>query len=113
MKKALVAAAIAGCLASPAFAKDTKFWNLTANTITKLEISPAGLNQWGPDQTVNDPDHGVDHDERLKITGVKTGLYDVRFTDKTGRECALTDVVIREGEVFSIAEKNIGICGNK
>src|SRR5271156_6309472 len=112
MMKSLVAATIALGSASPALAKDTRFWNLTANTITMLQLSPAGRNQWGPDQTVNDPDHGVDHDERLKITGVKSGLYDVRFTDKAGRQCAITDVAVKEGAVFSIDEKNIGVCGH-
>ncbi len=112
MKTSLVAATIACCVSSPALAKDTRFWNLTANTITMLQLSPAGKNQWGPDQTVNDPDHTVDHDERLKITGVKSGLYDVKFTDKAGRDCAVTDVTIKEGAVFAIDEKNLGACGN-
>ena len=49
-------------------AKDTRFWNLTANTITSLQLSPAGKNDWGRKQAGNDRDGTVDHDERLKIT---------------------------------------------
>ena len=37
-----------------AMAKNTQFWNLTANPITSLRLSPAGANDWGPDQTDND-----------------------------------------------------------
>jgi hypothetical protein len=111
MKASLVAATIAICASSPALAKDTRFWNLTANTITSLQLSPAGKSQWGPDQAFNDPDHAVDHDERLKITGVKSGRYDVKFTDAAGRECAVADVNVEEGAVFSIEEKNIRACG--
>lgn len=112
MRKSLVTAAALGCLISPpALAKDTRFWNLTANTITALQLSPAGKADWGADQTVNDPDHTVDHDERLKITNVKSGVFDVKFTDKTGRECVVKDVAIKEGAVFSIDEKKVAGCG--
>ena len=94
------------------WAKDTRFWNLTAQTITELHLSPAGKNDWGVNQTDNDPDHSVDHDERLKILGVDTGAYDVKFKDKTGRACILRNVEIKAGGVFSIEEKALGAgCG--
>ncbi len=96
---------------SLAYAKDTQFWNLTAHTITALQLSPAGRDQWGADQTANDPDHSVDHDERLKILGIVAGAYDVKFTDKTGRTCEVKNLAIREGRVFSIDEKQVGACG--
>jgi hypothetical protein len=86
-------------------AKDTRFWNLTANTITSLQLSPVGRNDWGPNQTDNDADHSVDHDERLKILGLRSGNYDVKFADKAGRICVVTDVSVKEGGIFSIDEK--------
>ncbi len=85
--------------------------DLTANTITAFQISPAGQNEWGADQTANDRDHSVEHDERLKITGVKSGVYDVKFTDKAGRLCVVKDVVVSEGAVFTIDEKSVKNCG--
>ena len=97
--------------ATAANAKDTRFWNLTAHTIISLQLSPAGNNDWGPDQIVNDPDHSVDHDERLKITGAPSGRYDVKFIDNTGRHCLIAGVDIREGAVFAIEEKKLGDCG--
>jgi hypothetical protein len=100
----------AAALSSAAMAKTTQLWNLTANTITSLQLSPTGKDQWGPDQTVNDPDHTVDHDERLKITGAPPGVYDVRFVDKTGRTCIVAGVEIKQGAIVSIEEKVLKNC---
>jgi len=93
-----------------ALAKDTRFWNLTANTITSVQLSPAGKNDWGRNQADNDADHTVDHDERLKITGTPPGVYDVRFVDKSGRTCVVRNIDVKEGLVFSIEEKNLKDC---
>src|ERR1700733_15525228 len=70
----------------------TRFWNLTGETITHLYLAPTGTADWGPDQCRNDKDGSVDFDERLRITGVSSGHYDVRFTDKTGRSCVVKNV---------------------
>lgn len=110
-----LAAALAAALAvtaAPAAAagKPTQFWNLTGNTIDTLRMSPAGKNSFGPNQCANDKDGTVDPDERLKLTGVATGAYDVRFTDKKHRTCEARNVAVKEGEVFSLSEKEI-TCG--
>jgi hypothetical protein len=93
-----------------AAAKPTQFWNLVSSTVTKLEISKAGANAFGPNQTANDPDGAVDHDERLKITGVTSGAHDVRLMLKDGRTCFARNVSIREGKVFSIEDKDLVDC---
>ena len=93
-----------------ASAKDTQFWNLTANTITSLQLSPAGKNEWGRNQTDNDKDRTVDHDERLKITDTASGTYDVKIADKSGRTCIVPNVEVKAGSIFSIDEKNLKDC---
>jgi V8-like Glu-specific endopeptidase len=93
-----------------ASAKDTRLWNLTANTITSLQLSPPGKNEWGRNQADNDPDHTVDHDERLKITDTDAGTYDVKFVDRSGRTCVVPNVQIKAGSVFSIEEKELKGC---
>jgi hypothetical protein len=93
-----------------ASAKDTRFWNLTANTITSLQLSPAGKNDWGRNQADNDRDRTVDHDERLKITDTVPGTYDVKFVDKSGRTCVVPNIEVKTGAVFSIEEKNLKDC---
>src|ERR1700733_8912297 len=102
---------IAALLPISALAKDTRFWNLTANTITSVQLSPAGKNDWGRNQADNDRDHTVDHDERLKITDTPPGMYDVKFSDKSGRTCVVPNIEVKEGSVFSIDEKNLKNCG--
>ena len=93
-----------------ASAKDTRFWNLTANTITSLQLSPAGKNDWGRNQADNDRDHTVDHDERLKITDTPAGVYDVKFVDKGGRTCVVPNVQVKTGAIFTIEEKDLKGC---
>ena len=91
-------------------AKETRFWNLTANTITSLQLSPAGKNEWGRNQADNDRDHTVDHDERLKITDTAPGTYDLRFVDKSGRTCVVPNVQVKAGAIFAIEEKELKDC---
>lgn len=95
---------------SGAAAKPSRFWNLTANTITSFQLAPAGTEKWGRDQCQNDRDGTVDHDERLRITGVSPGRYDAKFSDKKGRVCIVRGLEVQEGEVFAIEEKNLAGC---
>jgi len=105
-----LAALVLALMPAAASAKDTRFWNLTANTITSLQLSPAGKNEWGRNQTDNDNDRTVDHDERLKITDTASGVYDVKFTDKTGRTCVVPNVEVKTNAIFSIEEKALKDC---
>jgi hypothetical protein len=98
----------------PALAADrkgTRFWNLTLHTIVSLQMSPAGQQAWGRDQCENDRDHEVDHDERLRITGIEPGRYDVRLKDKSGRICTVRNVDVKDGAIFTIEEKDLADCG--
>jgi hypothetical protein len=111
MAKALALTAfIIAFIPTGASAKDTQFWNLTVNTITSLQLSPAGKNDWGPNQADNDRDRTVDHDERLKITNTAPGMYDVKFVDKSGRTCVVPNIQVKAGSIFSIEEKNLKGC---
>jgi hypothetical protein len=102
-----------GMVSSVATAQDRRgirFWNLTLYTITKLQLSPAGKDAWGPDQCQNDRDGTVDHDERLRITGIEPGRYDVKLADKIGRVCILRNIEVKDGAVFAIEEKELTDC---
>jgi hypothetical protein len=109
-KAVFLAAFILASIPMGASAKDTQFWNLTANTIMSLQLSPPGKNEWGRNQADNDRDHTVDHDERLKITDTEAGIYDVKFADKSGRTCVVPNVQVKAGAIFSIAEKELKGC---
>jgi hypothetical protein len=88
----------------------TRFWNLTANTVKELYLSPTEKNEWGPNQCANDKDGEVDHRERLTITGIQTGRYDARLVDTRGRNCTVANIEIKEGAVFSIEENQLKNC---
>jgi len=109
-RAAILIAFILALIPISASAKDTQFWNLTANTITSLQLSPTGKNEWGRNQADNDKDHTVDHDERLKITDTASGTYDVKIVDTTGRTCVVPNIQVKAGAIFSIDEKNLKDC---
>ena len=50
------------------------------------------------------------HDERLTITGISPGTYDVKLTDKIGRVCIVKDVEVKDAAVFAIEEKQLTDC---
>jgi hypothetical protein len=90
--------------------KGIRFWNLTTATVSGLQLSPAGKDSWGSNQTLNDKDGEVDHDERLRITGIEPGHYDVKVSYRDKRECIVRNVEIRANAVFSIADKDLTNC---
>jgi hypothetical protein len=87
-----------------------RFWNLTHGRISEFYLAPAGTTNWGPNQAKNDKDGVVDPDERLNITGVQSGSYDVKLTDKDGRTCMAHGVKVEVGQIFSIDEKDLTAC---
>ena len=98
------------CFSGSAFAKETRFWNLTASTAKSLELAPAGTQAFGPNQCLNDPDREVEHDERVKVTGIAPGAYDARLTLADGRKCLVRNVQVEAGKVFSIEDKDLTDC---
>ena len=112
MRTLLIAGAALALLSAPAAAKNkpTRFWNLTIYTVTSLQLSPPGKQQWGPNQCKNDRDGTVDHDERVAVTGVRSGRYDVKLADKIGRVCIVRNVNVKEGGIFIIEEKQLTDC---
>jgi hypothetical protein len=90
--------------------RSTRFWNLTRYTISEFYLAPAGSTSFGPNQCTNDKDGTVDHDERLRITGVEAGTYDAKLTDVKGRTCVVRNIKIEPGQIFSIEEADLTSC---
>jgi hypothetical protein len=105
-----IALLMAGTGELQAQGKGIRFWNLTSATISGFQLSPAGKNEWGPNQTLNDKDKEVDHDERLRITGVLPGRYDARVSYPNSRRCFVRDIEIKADAVFSISDKDLKDC---
>ena len=108
----VLALAVLAATSSPALAESrpTRFWNLTRYTISELYLAPAGTTNFGPNQCKNDKDGTVDHDERLRITGVEPGSYDAKLTDVSGRSCLVRNIKVEAGQIFSIEEKELTSC---
>jgi hypothetical protein len=113
MSRALIAIAVLS-IAVPgelfAQGKGIRLWNLTTATITGFQLSPVGKTDWGPNQTLNDKDKEVDHDERLRITGVEPGRYDAKVSYAGSKQCFVRDIEIKADAVFSIADKDLKDC---
>jgi hypothetical protein len=90
--------------------KGIRLWNLTSATISSFQLSPAGKNDWGPNQTLNDKDKEVDHDERLRITGIEPGRYDAKVGYPDLRSCTVRDIEIKADAVFSVSDKDLKDC---
>jgi hypothetical protein len=90
--------------------KTTRFWNLTAKTVTSLRLAPAGTDKFGTDLCANDKDGSVDHDERLKVPNLASGQYDAKIGYADGRICTVKNMAIETGKVFSIEDKDLTAC---
>src|ERR1043166_8528908 len=107
---ALIALLLANTNELAAQGKGIRLWNLTTATITGFQLSPAGENAWGPNQTLNDKDKEVDHDERLRLTGITPGRYDAKVSYGDKRQCVVRDIDIKADAVFSISDKDLADC---
>ena len=111
MKRAIPLGVAAILFAQPAAAKDTRFWNLTSSTVKSLELAPTGTSAFGPNQCANDPDGEVDHDERVKVTGVAPGPTTRGSSLKRARLHG-EGIRIEAGKVFTVEEKDLVGCSH-
>src|SRR3979490_1799752 len=92
---ALVALLLASTGELAAQGKGVRLWNLTTATISEFQLSPVGKNDWGPNQTLNDKDKEVDHDERLRITGCEPGGDDAKVSYAGSKQGLVRDMEIK------------------
>lgn len=80
-----------------------KFWNLTGVDLTELSLAPAGTDKFGENQTKNDDNGLAENDERLPLSNVTAGKYDVRIKDKSGRTCLIKNVEVKDSGPYSFS----------
>ena len=90
--------------------KGIRLWNLTTATISSFQLSPVGRDKWTANLTLADKDKEVDHDERLRISGIEPGRYDAKVGYPNGRQCMVRDIEIKADAVFDIADKDLRDC---
>ena len=111
MKRVIAAFVLATGVAAAAD-KPTQFWNLTSSTVTSLRLSHAGSGEYGDNLATADAD-GVDHDERVKIVDLPSGKYDLELKFKGGRTCAVRNLAVLTGKVFSVEDSDLVACTKK
>jgi hypothetical protein len=86
-------------------------YNQTTNTdFSGVYLAPAGTQNWGPNQALNDKDRALDTSERLTLTGLQPGRYDVKVVDKTGRACVVKNVDLTKERSFEIRDTDLNSC---
>jgi hypothetical protein len=94
-------------------ASEPKFYvyNQTANTdFHGVYLAPAGTQNWGPNQALNDKDRALDTSERLTLTGLQPGRYDVKVVNKKGRACVVKNVDLTKERSFEIRDADLSSC---
>ena len=80
-----------------------KFWNLTGTDLVDLYLAPAGSGKFGENQTKNDDNNLSETDERLPLTGVAAGKYDVKTKDTGGRSCLVKNIEVKDSGPYSFS----------
>ncbi|CAH2602256.1 conserved exported protein of unknown function [Rhodovastum atsumiense] len=108
----LASVIVAGLGWHPAQAADRLYvYNMTTATEFKgVYLAPAGTTNWGANQALNDKDHSLDVSERLAITGLSRGRFDVRLQDDKGRTCLKRGVDLTKDASFEIREEDLATC---
>ena len=61
---------------------------------------------------MQDDDEGeIDHNERMTLVGVKSGHYDIKLADKSGRVCVAKNIDLKEGAQFVVRDTDLTECG--
>ena len=97
-------------LPARAAAKYFAYDETTATSFTGVYMAPAGTTQWGPNQALNDKDHSVDSGDRLLLTGIKPGRYDVRLVTDKSKTCVWRGVDLSRDTSFEIRDAALADC---
>jgi hypothetical protein len=100
-------------LAQAALARNENFfaYNMTTRTDFKgVYLAPAGSGNWGSNQALNDKDKSLDTTERLRLTGITPGRYDVKLVAADGGSCIVKNVDLTKENSFVIKEDQIADC---
>lgn len=87
------------------------FNNTTSTVFTGVFLAPAGTTAWGTNQALNDKDKVWDFGERLVISGVARGLYDLKIVEPSGRICIKTGLDLTHDLTFDIRDADLMNCG--
>ena len=109
--KKIAAFLCAACLLpTAALANKMVFENQSSWDITHIYFSPSKSKNWGEDQLGSDI---LSKGDRLTISGVSKGKWDVRVVDEDGDECIIGDVSITSNDKWVIEDDDLLACQNQ
>lgn len=82
----------------------------TSTTLTGVYLAPGGTTNWGANETLNDKDHSLDFGERLRLTGITPGRYDVKLVTDKGKTCVRKGVDLSHETSFEIRDGDLAGC---
>jgi len=106
----LVALAAAASVSANAGTNYFAYNSTAVTTFTGVYLAPTGTTHWGPNQALNDDDKELDFGERLTLTGLNPGVYDVKLVDQKGRTCIMRRIDLTKETSFEIRDTNLTDC---
>jgi hypothetical protein len=86
-------------------------YNLTTSTeFTGVFLAPAGTENWGANQALNDKDKSLETSERLPLTGISHGMFDVKLQDRKGHVCVKHGVDLARDTSFDVRDADLAAC---
>ena len=86
-------------------------YNLTTSTeFTGVFLAPAGTENWGANQALNDKDKSLETSERLPLSGISRGVFDIKLQDRKGHICVKHDVDLTRDTSFDIRDSDLVDC---
>jgi hypothetical protein len=104
---------LALCVSAGSGAAAERFfvYNLTTSTeFTGVFLAPAGTENWGANQALNDKDKSLETSERLALTGISHGSFDVKLRDRKGHTCVKRGVDLARDTTFDIRDEDLADC---
>ncbi len=107
---AMLVLALGGAAPAGAAEKFYAYDLTTSSDFTEVYLAPAGTEQWGKNQALNDSDKALNVTERLLLTGIGHKVYDVKLVDQKGRTCIKRGVDLTQDKTFDIREADLAGC---
>jgi hypothetical protein len=106
-------ALVVGLVSCDAVAADRFFGfnETTATVFTEVYLASEGTDAWGPNEALNDKDKVWDTGERLPITGVTRGRFELKIVDRGGRVCIKHGLDLTQDLTFDVRDTDLVNCG--
>jgi hypothetical protein len=82
----------------------------TSTSFTGVYLARPGSEAWSANQALNDKDHAVDPSERLVLSNLGRGVYDVKLVDRKGRVCIKHGVDLTKETSFEVRDSDLLDC---